>query len=67
MKIIFISIVSVLLSLDLYARENPFEPTDTFIEIQKQYIITQENQEIERKRIEDEQIAKKTKTRFIRK
>lgn len=61
MKIIFISIVSVLLSLDLYARENPFEPTDTFIEIQKQYIITQENQEIERKRIEDEQIAKKLK------
>jgi hypothetical protein len=65
MKIIFISIVSILLSLDLCARENPFEPTDTFIEIQKQYIITQENQEIERKRIEDEQIAEKLEQDLI--
>ena len=59
MKIIFISIVSIILSLDLFARENPFEPTDTFIEIQKQYIITQENKEIERKKIDYELNAKK--------
>ena len=46
MKIIFISIVSILLSLDLCARENPFEPTDTFIEIQKQYIIKEGNNNV---------------------
>ena len=39
MRIILIFMVSILLSLDLYARENPFEPTDTFIQIQQQFII----------------------------
>lgn len=67
MKIIFISIVTILLSLDLYARENPFEPTDTFIQIQKQYIITQEKQEIERIKIENEQIEEKQKQELLEK
>ncbi|MEA3553953.1 MAG: AMIN domain-containing protein [Campylobacterota bacterium] len=67
MRIIFISIVSLILSLDLYARENPFEPTDTFIQIQKQYIIAQEKQEIERKKIEDEQILEKQKQDLLEK
>ena len=59
MKIIFISIISIALSLDLYARENPFEPTETFIQIQKQYINAHENQEQEHEKIEYEEDKEK--------
>lgn len=38
MKIISLSILSIALSVSLFARENPFEPTDHFLE-QKQIII----------------------------
>ncbi|MEA3498728.1 MAG: AMIN domain-containing protein [Campylobacterota bacterium] len=55
MKIIFISTISILLSLNIYARENPFEPTDTFKQIQEQYNITQQQLELEKERIEQEE------------
>ena len=64
MKIIFISILTIILSLNLFARENPFEPTDTFKEIQQQYITELEKQEIERQRIEDEE-KKKIKENLV--
>jgi len=44
MKIISISLLSILLSISLFARQNPFEPTDHFIE-QKEMIIKSNEKE----------------------
>lgn len=52
MKIISLSILSILVSLSLQARENPFEPTDQFLE-QKEIII-KSNEEAELKKQQDE-------------
>lgn len=66
MRIIFISIVSLILSLDLFARANPFEPTDTFNQIQQQYLEKIKEQELLRKILEkqrqDEEAKKLAQT-----
>jgi len=49
MKIILICIFSVILSVDLFARMNPFEATDTFMEKKEQLI---KEQEAEKNRLE---------------
>ena len=37
MKIILISLIGLLINVELLGRINPFEPTDTYVQIQKQY------------------------------
>jgi len=58
MKIISLSILSIALSASLFARENPFEPTDHFLE-QKEMII--QANERERLQQEQEEINRKAK------
>ena len=59
MKTIAISLLSVLLSITLFARENPFEPTDQFLE--EKEVVLQEQIKAEAEKIikEQEQIAAK--------
>lgn len=62
MKIINISLLSILLSITLFARENPFEPTDQYIEEKKLLINKQAKEEEEAKlakqKAEQERVAK---------
>jgi hypothetical protein len=59
MKIITIYLIYTILNLNLFARVNPFEPTDTFNQMQAQYNLTQEQQELMHQEIEDKQIEEK--------
>jgi len=54
MKIISITLLSILLSISIFARPNPFEPTDQFLE-QKELIIKQQEEEENIKKEKEEQ------------
>lgn len=62
MKIITISLLSILLSITLFGRENPFEPTDQYLEEKKLLINKQAKEEEEAKlakqKAEQERVAK---------
>ncbi len=56
MNIFTFIIFTILLSLNIYARTNPFEATDTFKQIQKQYIESLQIEEINQQNIEEQEI-----------
>jgi len=58
MKIILLSIIGISLSLSLYARENPFEPTDQFLEQKNLIIKKNEEEKIKKEQEEKNKIAR---------
>jgi len=58
MKIILLSIIGITLSLSLFARENPFEPTDQFIEQKNLIIKKNEEIKIKKEQAEKNKIAR---------
>lgn len=58
MKIISLSILSITLSVSLFARENPFEPTDHFLEQKEMIIKTNEQQQLEKDKAANDKLAR---------
>lgn len=61
MKIISLSILSIVLSLSLFARENPFEPTDQFLEQKELMIKKNQEEKIKQEKAEKEKVARELK------